>query len=250
MRKKTKRGQRSKKPAGQDQRAKEDALRDCAKRASTPKERKYFLEMIRELVENNAIPLELLEHVPVGADKAGKTRFEQVYDAAMHLAFPGYNEKTTERLFGPRAKEMAGTKIWRIMLPAKFGLSHVLIRARTMQEAFALGSDYACRMSLRIHRKIPADLTVRVQFVSDSALRRILDIRWANRKNKRRQLGLVGREFTPKEVAGARRVAMGRPSQPCYSIFRYAEEKDLLRVLKGGKTRISAVETESFRRDP
>jgi len=223
-------------------------LEAFVRRVSSPKEREYVRVMLRELIENNAIPLDLLEWVPAPAGRAGKTRFDQLYDAAMCLAFPGYREETLGRLLGPTAKDRPRTKIWRAMFPPKFRLSHVLLRASSFQEAFALGCDYACRMSLRLNRKIPVDLTLRIQFVSEKAVRRMLEMRWANRVKRRKQLQLVGRQYTPKEVMGARLVALGDPEKPEYSIAKYAEARDLRKILRErDRARVSSVETETFR---
>lgn len=228
--------------------ADDERLEAFVRKASSPKEREYVRTMLRELVENNAIPLDLLEWVPAPPAKAGKTRFDQVYDAAMYLAFPGYREETLGRLLGPTAKDRPRTKIWRAMFPPKFRLSHVLLRASSFQEAFALGCDYACRMSVRLYRKVPVDLTLRIQFVSEKAVRRMLEMRWANRVKRRKQLQLVGRQYTPKEVVGARLVALGDPEKPEYSVAKYAEARDLRKILRErDRARVSSVETETFR---
>lgn len=143
----------------------------------------------------------------------------------------------------------AGTKIWRVVVPERFGITHVLLRAPTFQEAFALACDYACRASLRLYQRIPADLTIRVMFMSEKALRRYLDIRWSNRMRQRKQFQMEGREFTPRQIYGARLVALGRPDDPRYSIARYSESKDLKRLHKErGISRTSAVESESRRK--
>lgn len=243
----------SRKPrkAGRDPgRRASEAAEACARRISSKKEREYFRRALEDLVKNNAIPAELLDSVPVRAGSAGKSRFDQLYDAAAFLAFPGYREETLGRLLGPGAGEGGDTKIWRAMFPPRFGLAHVLIRAPDFRTAFALGCDYACRLSLRMFRRIPTDLTVRIQFVSEKAVRRMLGLRWANRVKRRKQLQLIGREFTPKEIAGARLVALGRPGTEEHSVFRYAEKRDLNKVLRGhGTVRVSAVETETFRKD-
>ena len=227
-----------------------EALERCVQRISGPKEHEYFRSLFHELITNNSIPIELLDHIPKRAFDAEKTRFDQIYDAALYLVFPRYRHETLEKLVGPRAEEKPKTKIWRVMIPKKFGISHVLIRAESFQEAFALGCDYVCRISLRLCGKIPTDLTIRVQFVSEKALRRFLDMRWANRVKKRKQLQLVGREFSPKELTGARLAALGNPRQPQYSIAKYAENKDLKRLLsKKNIVRESSIEVETFRKD-
>lgn len=220
------------------------------KRMTSPSERPWVAEMLRDFLKNNVLNLDLLEFIPQSPINVGKTRFDQLYDAALSLVFPGYREQTLERLLGPTYKDRPDTKIWRCIFPERFGLTHVMIRAASFQEAFALAADYACRMSLRIYRKIPTDLTVRVQFVSEKALRRTLDMRWANRVNKRNQLKMEGREFTPKEITGARLVALGHNLQSCYSIFHYMEARDLKRILKHkNQFRVSSVETETFQPD-
>lgn len=228
--------------------AKSRLLDAAARRMASPKERKVFRALLEDLVENNTVPLELLSRIPVPPEEAGKTRFDQLYDAAMFLAFPGYRLETLQKLLGPSATVRAKTKIWRVIFPERFRLSHVLIRAPTFQQAFALGCDYACRMSLRLYRSIPSDLTVRIQFVSEKAVRRMLNLRWANRVKKRRQLQLVGRVHTPKEIMGARLVAVGDPKTPEHSVFKYGEGRDLRKLLKlRERVRVSSVETETFR---
>jgi hypothetical protein len=223
-----------------------EAVDECARRIAGPKEFEYFRVLLEELVEKNSIPIDLLPFIPEPVTKVGKTRFDQLYDAAMFLVFPHYRPETLKRLAGPNVS--SNTKIWRVMFPDRFGLSHVLIRAPSFQEAFALGCDYACRLSLRLYHKIPPDLTIRVQFVSEKAIRRKLDMRWANRVKKRKQLQLEGREYTPKELLGARLAAIGSPKE--HRIARYAENKDLKSIRhRLGIERHSAVETETFSND-
>lgn len=210
---------------------------------ATKKDAPYFRELLLGLVHNQAIPIELLEHVPLPAREAGKTRFDQVFDFAMHLAFPGYRRETLEKLLGP--VQGKGTRIWRVVFPERFQIAHVLIRAEDFQQAFALACDYACRVSLRMHRKIPADLTIRVMFMGERALRRYLDMRWASRTHKRKQLKLVGREFTYRQLHGARLAALGSPRDPRHAVAKYAEMKDLQRLRESnGVYRTSEVESE------
>lgn len=216
-------------------------------RVSSPKERAYVREMLREFLQHNVLNLELLEHIPQPPVVVEKSRFDQLYDAAMSLAFPGYRSETLERLLGPSYKDRPNTKIWRCIYPEKFGLTHVMIRASSFQEAFALATDYACRLSLRMYRKIPIDLTIRVLFVSEKALRRTLDMRWANRVKKRKQLQLEGREFSSKELTGARLAAIGHNLQGSYNVFHYMEARDIRQILRQkDKIRISSIETETF----
>lgn len=223
-----------------------ESVDKCVDRISAKKEAPYFRQFLTELITNNAIPLELLEHIPVPVSEIGKTRFDQIYDAAIALVFPGYKRETLEKLLGPL--DGKGGKIWRVLLPERFRIAHVLIRAKTFQEAFALGCDYACRASLRMFGTIPVDLTIRVVFMSERSLRRILDIRWANKNKKRLQLKLVGREFTAKQLNGARLLAMGHPKDPKYSIIKYVEKKDLDVIFSSrGLIRKSSIEQESHK---
>jgi len=223
------------------------AVDKCVKRFRGVKEKQYLASLLYAMVMNNAIPMGILDSVPASPSETGKTRFEQLYDAAMSVAFPGYRPETLERLLGPGAAISEHTKVWRVIVPPRFKLAHVLIRADSFQEAFALACDYACRASLRVHGRIPADLTVRVMFVTEKAIRRRLDMRWANRVNKRRQLQLVGRVYSPKETHGARIAALGPPTDPRFRLAKYVETKDLGKIMKAlGLARVSSVESEVF----
>jgi hypothetical protein len=226
-----------------------EAVDKCLDRISTPKDRGYFKLLLLELVKNKNIPIELLSSIPIPANKASKTRFDQLYDSVLSIIFPSYRSETLRRLLGPSAEIRKTTRIWRAIFPDKFKLSHVLLRADSFQQAFALACDYACRMSLRLYRRIPADLTVRVMFTSEKAICRKLDMRWANRVNKRHQLQLLGRDFSPKEIAGARLAALGKPSESEFRITKYAEIKDLNRIYdKCKQIRISEIESEVFKK--
>jgi len=208
-------------------------------------DREYFRVVILDMLRNNAIPEGLLEHVPVPARVAGKTRFDQLYDAASSIAFPGYSQAVLEMLLGPGADPEV--RVWRVMLPRDFGIRHCIIRASSYQEAFAFACDYACRMSLRLYRRIPSDITIRVQFVSDRALRRILDVRWRNRTKKRQELNVEGRVFTSKDVQGARMAALGRPGTGEYRLAWYADRQDLIKILRHkDQVRCSVIEYESL----
>lgn len=218
------------------------------KRVASVKDAPYFREILLGLVRNHAVPLELLEHVPMPAGEVGKTRFDQLFDAAMFLAFPGYRKETLEKLLGPG--ETRGTHIWRVLLPPRFKVAQVLIRADTYPEAFAFACDYVCRVSLRLYKKVPADMTIRVMFMGERALRRFLDMRWASRTHKRKQLKLEGREFTYRQVNGARLAALGHPRGQTRALAKYVEMKDLQRVREGaGLVRVSSVESEVSRND-
>lgn len=230
-----------------DQRKAVAAVEKCMKRFRGSKEKQYLASLLYSMVMNNSIPAELLDTLPASPAQIGKTRFDQLYDAATDLSFPGYRQETLERLLGPGASISDRTKVWRVILPPRFKLAHVLIRADSYQEAFALACDYACRASLRVHGRIPADLTIRVMFMTEKAIRRKLDMRWANRVNKRRQLQLVGRVFSPKEINGARIAALGPPTDARFQLAKYIEAKDLGKIAKAaGKARVSSVESEVF----
>jgi len=221
-----------------------EAVEKCIKRIAGPVEASYLRVWLLEVVRNNAIPISLLEYLPVPAAEVGKTRFDQLYDASMALVYPGYSKETLERLLGPSPKK--GIKIWRVILPEKFKIAHVLIRAESFQKAFALGCDYTCRMSLRLYGKIPTDVTIRVIYMTERALRRYLDLKWANRTSRRRKFKLEGREITQRQINGVRLFALGSTKSPLYSVARYCEKKDLDRVRKSkGLSRESSVETES-----
>ena len=224
-----------------------EAVEKVVKKFRGPNEKQYIAALLRAMLINNAIPIGLLETVPASPSEIGKTRFDQLYDAAMHVAFPSYRRETLEKLLGPEANITDQTKIWRVILPARFKLAHVLIRADSYQEAFALACDYACRATLRVHGRVPTDLTVRVMFMTEKAIRRRLAMRWANRVNKRRQLQLIGRLYSSKEVQGARLAAFGPPSHPSFRLAKYVEAKDLGKILKTkALTRVSSVESEVF----
>lgn len=223
-----------------------------SKRVKANKEEEYLQELLVEMIKNNTIPLELLEQIPVHATEVGKTKFDQIYDATMELAFPGYGKNTVIRLTGPLKDLHEKTKIWRAIFPEKYKIAHILIRADSYPEAFARACDYACRLSLRMFKKIPHDLQIKITFMSEKAIRRHLKIRWANRLNKRKRLNLVGREFTSKEISGAKFAAIGHPDDTKFKIAKYMERKDLERILeKNGKIRISEIEHEALiRRRP
>ncbi len=223
-----------------------EAITNCIKKISGPRDSKFFTEMLTGLVKNNSFPIELLDSVLVPPASIGKTRFDQIYDAVMSLVFPEYRENTIARLLGPAPE--SGIKIWRAMFPERFGITHVLIRATSYQEAFAFACDYACRLSLHVYNKIPTDLSIRVMFMSEGALRRHLSLREVNRRKKRRDLKLEAREYTSKQLNGARIAAAGSPRDPKYSIFRYMEKKDLRRITEaGGPSRISSIESETYK---
>lgn len=208
----------------------------------------YIATLLRGLIREGSIPPKLLDSVPVRAAQAGKTRFDQAYDAASYLAFPSYSDNTLKKLFGPIEGDKE-TRLWKVMLPKRFKIAYAVVRATNFQDAFALGCDYACRVSLRLYHVIPEDLTVRVVFMSDSSVRRYLRVNMSNRKirmNKRSQK--KERTVTAKQINGARICALGHPpGDPNRHIARYSDKKDLLRILhESEKVKTSKVITESF----
>ncbi len=219
---------------------------ECVRRIGRPTDREAFREILTALVENNAIPAGILTTVPQRATKAFKTRFDQLYDACMFLAFPEYRPIVKDEAFGPTASpEM---RLWRALFPKEYGLSHVILRASSFQEAFGLACDYACRLSLRERRRIPTDMSIRIQFMTDAHVARMLAIRSAVKDRTRIASNLRGRKYSAKTVIGARLVAIGRKEGNNYSIFKYAEDKDLKRIAElRAEVRVSAVEIETFR---
>lgn len=205
--------------------------------------------MIRDMVMNNVIPMDILEFLPIQVREVGKSRFDQLFDAAMYLAFPGYGKKVRKSLTGDENDH--DMRAWKVILPREFMTSHVIIKAKTYQEAFAMACDYACRVSLRIKREIPLDLTVRVKFMGDRTLDRFFEIRTVNGKTTRLKRKLKERTFSPKQIMGARLAAMGHPNQTKdYSISKYVEKKDLERVREGaGLVKKTSIVTEHYKRD-
>lgn len=219
---------------------------ECVRRIGRPTDQEAFREILTALVENNAVPASLLTTVPQRSTKAGKTRFDQIFDACMFLAFPEYRPIVVDKAFGPTASP--DMKLWRALFPKEYGLSHVVLRARSFQEAFALACDYACRLSLREKHRIPTDMSIRVQFMADISVARMLAIRKAVKDRTRLASNLRGRRYSAKAVIGARLVAIGRKDGNNYSIFKYAEDKDLKRIAElRAEVRVSAVEVETFR---
>ncbi len=223
-------------------------ITDKANEISTGQDASYIRAIFYELLIQRIVPVELFDKIPLPAHEVGKTRFDQIYDACMALVFPEYREETTERLLGPSADDTK-VKFWRAIFPEHLQIYHVILRAHTYQEAFALACDYACRVSLRTQGKIPVDLTVRVLFMSERAARRYLGVREAVRSSKRHLLKLEGRSYTNRQINGARLCALGPPTQPNYSIVRYIEMKDLRQVRnRFKKKRVSAVDSEKYRK--
>jgi hypothetical protein len=209
---------------------------------------RYIATMLAEMVGNDAIPIELLNYIPLPPYQVGKTKFDQVYDAALSVAFPPYDPDTVQKFQRVCDRQDLNTKIWKIMIPEKFQIANVLIRANSFKEAFALGSDYACRVALRINKRIPTDLTIRVRYMTDKSIRKYLAARRSNKYSKRKKWGFVGHEFSTKEITGAIVYALGHPIHDEYKLASYAEHKDLKNMRRvSGITRLSKIEVESYR---
>src|SRR5271157_5334984 len=133
-------------------------ISECLKRLRCGKDAPYFRSLLEAMIYRGVVPVDLLQIMPVSAQEAGKTRFDQLYGAVMALVFPEYREETLRRFLGPKSS-INEDKIWRICFPEKFKIAHVFMRAESFQQAFALGCDYACRISLRVFGIIPMDLT-------------------------------------------------------------------------------------------
>lgn len=213
------------------------------KRFGKSKENEQLKQILSKMIEKKSIPVELIEKIPKKPEEAGRTKFDQIYEAAIELAFPSYGKNTLSNLTKINDNKI---KIWRIVAPNKYKIPHVLIRAESIQEAFALACDYVCRASLRLLGEIPADLQIRVIFMSEKAVRRYLGIKWANRLNKRKKLNLMEREFSNDEIQKATEVALNGPKDETYRIVKYMEEKDLLKIKKTfNRIRISPIEKKS-----
>src|SRR5271156_6098324 len=75
----------------------------CLKRLRCEKDAPYFRSLLEAMVFQGVIPIDMLKSMPVPAQEAGKTRFDQLYGAAMALVFPDYREETLRRFLGPEA---------------------------------------------------------------------------------------------------------------------------------------------------
>ncbi len=228
----------------------EEEIHKVVKRIQARTDKEYWEEFLTGLVKNNAIPLELLEQIPEKAFKIGKSRFDQIYDACMYLNFPDYDPELVEFFLGEVTEENENLKVWRVLFPERFNILSVLIKANSYQHAFSLACDYACRLSLRMFKKIPNDLTIRIMYMSERALKRHLDVRWANRIKKQEIRKQIGKKRTDKQINGARLCALGHPFDKNYSIMKYTESHDN-RMLKkkNGLVKESMVEHESFKKE-
>ena len=77
-----------------------DYIDRCVLRMSGKQDEEYFRELLTEMVRNNAIPASILDSIPFHPTAVSKTKFDQIYDAALHLAFPEYSLSTLKKLLG------------------------------------------------------------------------------------------------------------------------------------------------------
>ncbi len=216
-------------------------------RFTTEKDREYFRALLTDIITKNQAPLELLNEVPDDARRIGKTRFDQIYDALINIAFPPYSTSVLKLLLG--TAENKEVRVWRVSLPERYKVGNTLIRAYSYQDAYALACDYACRIHLRLFHEIPKDLTIRVQYMSNTALAKFLRARHLIRNHKSQvyRSGL-SREFTPTQVLGARTAALGHSHQdPQRKLAIYIDNKDMMKArLYQGMLRMVNVELESL----
>ena len=210
-------------------------------------DREYFKELLTKIIEQNAAPAEMFAVLPQKPQKTGITRFDQIYQAMQYISFPPYSKSIINGLLG--TGEEFHMKVWRVSLPERFKVGNTLIRAETYQDAFALACDYACRIHLRLYKSIPRDLTLRVQYMSGVAIAKYLGVRQKIRNNKSRvYYSGASREFTPKQILGARTAALGHAhNDPNRSIAIYADRTDQHKARRyQGMIRIVNVELESL----
>jgi len=209
-------------------------------------DKEYFRDLLVKIVEQNAAPMELFAELPLPTQESGKTRFDQIYEAMQYISFPPYSKAIITALLGENINPHI--KVWRVSLPEKFKVANCLIRAETYQDAFALACDYACRIHLRLFKSIPKDLTIRVAHMSSVAIAKYLGIRKKIRNQKSRVYASgVARQFTPKQVLGARTAALGHSfNDPRRSIAIYADRQDMHKARRyQGMIRMISVELES-----
>lgn len=217
------------------------------KRMKIKKDVSYYEELLYILIKSKAIPIELLSEIPQDASSSGKSRFDQIYDAVLEIHFPEYSN----RLLSEFQSEPLNTKlkIWRAMFPRQYKISSIFLRAESFQEAFALSCDYLCRLSLRLFKQIPRDMTIRVAYVSESALKAHYKIKQAVNKKRRSVRNTRTRGFTNKQMNGARTAGLGvKPGEKDFSIIKYGEYRDNYLLKRAGVHKQSVVEHEFWRK--
>lgn len=223
---------------------------DKLKNLSAP-DRAYWQEFFFELLKNKVLPITFFKEFPESVTEIGKSLFDQVYDSCVKSMVPDYSEDVVESIIGlGNYVSDPSIKIFRAMYPENFGLNGVLIRARSFQEAFAFACDYGCRFHLREFRKFPTDLNIRVSYVNEKFMRRLMDVRHMNRNKKRRNFNLSSKAtWTEKQRCGVRNAASCHPASEYYSIVRYAEDKSNVELKKSGLVKSSCIEQESFSKE-
>lgn len=232
----------------------EEALKRYRKRVGEQKY-SYLEDLLRDLMKRSLFPIELLDKVPEPAYKSGITKFDQIYQAAMFFAHPQYSGYTHEQLTG--SKEPSDLRVWQVIIPPGLGPNHVLIKANSYQEAFALGCDYVCRASLRVNKKIPTDLNIRVIYVTNRELKYMLKVKDQNKlKNRRKrehqsEKKKTYQKFSRRQIIGATAVALGHDKKSeMYSILKYIDKKELDIIQKKFQVhRITNVLTQYYPED-
>jgi hypothetical protein len=251
----------------------ERAVRKVCKRGD--KEYKYLKSTLEELVKNKTIPIRLLKDVPRLPKVICKTRFDQLYDAAMFLSFPEYDDELFKYLFGlDNFKKNREIKLWKVLIPKKYCMRNILIRAPNFQMAFARACDYVCRLVMKTEKKIPNDLTIRVMYLPASQIylhkmpkteqqkaglsdsqegqpsedSEILDVDGDNENGEEENKKVPEKASETrmrKKVNGAIRIALGHSkNNENYKVARYMEMKDLKKIEEAGVVRVSNVEIE------
>ena len=205
----------------------------------------YFEEMIADLIMNKKVPLEALNDLLESPVKTGITKFDRIYEVTGKLAYPDYSEKLK------KVSGLCGTmKMWKVNTPQKYKVGHVLIKAESYQDAFALACDYVLRIHLRLFHELPYDLTVKVTYCSEKFLRKHYGVKEINKKRQRQIRNTKDREFTERQIKGLALSALGHPpNDPKRSIARYHDKTDIDILRKRGVTKSTAIEKESFYKD-
>lgn len=226
-------------------------IREASKRAAPGNEQaeELFFFMLKDLIEHRMLNVSHLEKIPTTVFKhpESKTRFDQLYDAAMNTAFPDYAEEIVQQMFGEREiqKEEKSTRLWRVILPAHHKIAHAFIRARSYQEAFAFACDYVCRASLLGFHVLPFDLTVRVQAVSEDEVREIYRLRTANNKVAARKKGFEHEKITDKQVGNSTKPHGVDPKTPEFALVKYLAARDMDNLKLRNVVRLSALDQET-----
>jgi len=228
----------------------EACVRVCSSSKKSPAAL-YVRKLLEDLLDSGSIPLQVLEEIPRLPGAVQKTRFDQIYDAVMYLAYPEYPEDVRKAILGPEDPDPS-IRVWRVILPREFGLYNVMIRASSYPLAFARACDYVSRRHVREKRSVPQGLHFQVKYVTESELRRHFKIRRVNKRKASKNRG-DEKEFalTDRQLYGVRRAALGPSDSPDHRVIHYIEKRDnerLSQVRDGRKVlRVSSVELETYR---